>query len=91
MSDRPLFQDADEQEAAYSGGSSGDTDVESSVVIPGAAAAGGTLSGQLGTTGAMGMGAAPAAGPVIAGLTHSPDEAQDDKGVIEDDETRQGR
>jgi hypothetical protein len=59
MSDKPLFQDADEQEAVYGDNRSGASEGDGAVVIPGAAAAGGVLAGQLGT-GAMGIGAAPA-------------------------------
>ena len=91
MSDRPLFQNADEQEAAYAGNPRG-TEVEEGattegVVVPGAAAgfSGGAISGQMATSGGM-MGV-PAAGAEIAGAAHVPTEDRDDDGVVEDEET----
>ncbi len=83
MSDKPLFRDADEQEAALGGsGTTGE-----GVVVPGAAAgalSGNALSGQMGTTGIMGV---PAAGPEVAGAAHAPREDLDGDNVIEDTET----
>ncbi len=82
MSDKPLFQNADDQEAAYGGEATPAT--PEGVVIPGAAAYGGGISGNIGTAGAMG--AVPAAGPEIAGATRDTQEDMDDDGVIEDRE-----
>ncbi len=82
MSDKPLFQDADEQEAIYGGQATPDT--PEGVVVPGAAAFTGGITGSLGTAGAMG--GIPAAGPEIAGATRLPDEDADADGVIEDQE-----
>lgn len=87
MSDKPLFQDADEQEATYGDSRTDTSEAGGTVIIPGAAAAGGVLSGQLGT-GLTGMGAAPAAGAVVAGANRSSEEDLDNDGVIEDDERR---
>ncbi len=88
MSDKPLFQNSDEQEAAYAGdrddlpknpGETGE-----GVVLPGAAFAGplGAVPGQapIGGTGA------PVAGPEIAGAAHVPQDDVDDDGVLEDEE-----
>lgn len=85
MSDKPLFQDADEEEARYGGTQADETEAEGTVVIPAAASANGALAGQLGV-GASGTGAAPASGAVIAGLNCSSDEDRDNDGVIEADE-----
>lgn len=87
MSDKPLFQDADEQEATYGDSRSGASEADGAVIIPGAAAVGGVLAGQLGT-GATGSGTAPAAAAAIAGANRSSSDDLDDDGVIEDDERR---
>jgi len=85
MSDKPLFRDSDELEAANPvSGNTGE-----GVVVPGAAAgplAGNALSGALGTTGIMGV---PAIGPELAGAAHTPKEDRDGDTVIEDSETGQ--
>jgi hypothetical protein len=82
MSDKPLFQDADEQEATYAGEKPAET--PEGVIIPGAAAFSGGLSGSLGTAGSMGE--IPAVGPAIAGATRKPEEDANDDGVIDLDE-----
>jgi hypothetical protein len=87
MSDKPLFQNADEQEAAYagtSGGGQGETDLTNSgVVIPGATM-GNVLNGNIGTS--AGMVGVPNPGPVIAGAGRSTREDADDDGVVEPSE-----
>jgi hypothetical protein len=90
MSEKPLFRDADEEEAVYGGSQPGNAEPDGAVIMPGAAAAGGLLSGQLATS-ATGMGAAPAAGAAAAGYNRSAGEDRDDDGVIENDEARQAR
>ena len=96
MSDEPLFQNTDEQEAAYTGRAAPGTpeaaETGEGVVLPGAAAAGpisgGAISGSMGTTGTAG--AIPAAGPEVAGAYHTPEEDRDDDSVLEDGERRSG-
>jgi hypothetical protein len=90
MSDQPLFQDADEEEATFGSTQTTSAETEGTVVVPGAVAAGGVLSGQLGT-GIAGMGSATAVGAVAAGINHSPAEDLDSDGVIENEEIRQAR
>ena len=88
MSDRPLFQNSDEQEAAYAG-DRGDLprnpgETGEGVVLPGAAFAG-PLSADPGQA-PMGGTGAPVAGPEVAGAAHVPGEDRDDDGVLEDEE-----
>ena len=92
MSDKPLFQNTDEQEAAYAGDRPTDGgETGEGVILPGAAAAGpltgGAIAGNMGT-GQSGMTGVPAAGPEIAGAAHVPREDRDDDGVLEDPETQ---
>jgi hypothetical protein len=84
MSDKPLFQDADEQEALWGNAREVGSEEAAPVVVPAAAAAGGALSGQL-ASGIPGTGAAPAVGAVVAGATLSSEDDADKDGVVETD------
>ena len=91
MSDKPLFQNTDEQEEAYAGDDAGELprnpgETGEGVVVPGAAFAGplGAVPGQA----PMGGTGAPVAGPEVAGAAHVPREDRDDDGVLEDSETQ---
>lgn len=91
MSDKPLFQNTDAQEAAYAPDTaSGAEDIDTGsagVLVPGSAASitGGTLGSTYGTSG--GMGALPVIGPGITSA--SPDTEGANRAVGADDSTGQ--
>ena len=102
MSDRPLFQNTDEQEAAYApqelpAGSEGARDAAvddgsrttgggSDVIVPGAAVGLGGIGSSTGTAGSTGGPEAINAG--VAGSAMRDTQDRDDDGVVETDENR---